>query len=138
MKPTAVYLFHNEEAAGDYKVGLSDSTLRRQIQVRDTYQVSPAVICSAWLPSRKAAFAAETKWHQYFTALRSSGYSGREWFSLTNLDVDQFTTWAESAPGAAELRLLKQAGKLSGYQIDNLTRRLLNTIPTHARHRTTI
>lgn len=133
MKPTAVYLFHNEQAAGDYKVGLSDSTIRRQIQVRDTYKVSPVIVCSAWLPSRKTAFTAETKWHQHFASLRSSAYSGREWFTLTDHAVDQFTTWARKAPGAAELRLLQQAGKLSGYQIDDLTKRLLNSIPTHER-----
>lgn len=133
MTPTAVYLFSNQACVGDYKVGLSDSTLRRQIQVRDSYHVDPVIITSAWLPSRAAAFKAETLWHRFLAHSRSAAYSGREWFALTNEEVDRFSRWAFKAPKSAELRLLKQAGRLYGHQIDDLTKRLLDSIPTHER-----
>lgn len=138
MKPTAVYLFRSEEMEGLYKVGLSDSITRRRIQVRDHYHLGASVEAEAWFPSRYAAHQAEHAWHVFLAPLREDAAGGREWFRLSEGHIAQFKKWASVSPSGLPLRLGLKSGRMTPFQSDQLTQQLLRSIPTHARHRSTI
>ena len=128
MKPTAVYLI-SSDTPGLFKVGLSDCVPRRSHQVSLHYHLGSSVRAEAWLPSRRTAQQAETAWHRFLNPLRADDVKGREWFNLTSELVDQIIDWTKLSPGLMPLKMSLKSGRMTPYQIEQLSTTLLKAIP---------
>ena len=129
MTPTAIYLIKSDQVESVYKLGLSDAVPRRKVQIKDTYALGGIIVAQGWLPTRKAAFSAETRWHHYLSDYQYLNNNGREWFSLTDKLVDLFISWTELSPNPLPLKAMMKTGRFTQYHAEQLTTELLNGIP---------
>ena len=136
--PTAVYLVRNIWAEANYKIGIASVIDRRKFQIEEQYGVGPMVVAAVWFPSRKAAQKAETLWHRYFKDSVTDDHGGHEWFSLTTSQLKEFTVWAEYGPNEALLKLKAKGGLLEYRDARDLESTLIQCIPTHGRHRSSV
>jgi hypothetical protein len=129
MKPTAVYLIRSDQIDGLFKVGLSDSVVRRVVQVKDSYHVGGSIEAQAWFPTRQAAIKAEKIWHNFLSELHETSVSGREWFRLDTELVNVFKRWATLSPNVLPLKARIKSGRMTLYQAEQLSNQLLMSIP---------
>lgn len=127
--PHAVYLMKNLWSESNYKVGFSNNPTRRGVEVDHHYGVEPRILSTCWFPTEKDARAAEHIWHIRFKECRSDDHGGREWFSLTSLQVDEFTQWCSHSLDRLQLLDGLFKGHLNLNQVKQLTNRLFTLIP---------
>jgi len=132
--PHAVYLMKNLWSESNYKIGFSNRPSRRRVEVDDQYNVDPKLLGVCWLPTQRDARHAELQWHRYFSDYRSADHAGREWFALTQSQVDAFLKWCSHSPEVDVLRDDLFMGRLSRSQISKLTRKLFKYIPRKNRY----
>lgn len=127
--PHAVYLMKNVWSTANYKVGFSKNPTRRGVEVDNQYGVEPRIIATCWFPTEFDARAAEKIWHRRFEDSRSDDHGGREWFSLTSSQVDEFMSWCSHSPDHLQLLSGLFNGHLSLKQVKKLTNTLFTHIP---------
>ena len=127
--PHAVYLMKNLWSESNYKIGFSNNPTRRGVEVDHHYGVEPRILSTCWFPTEKDARAAELIWHKHFKDCRSDDHGGREWFSLKQSQVEEFSHWSEQSLEYRKLLDSLFKGYLSVTQVKSLTSKLFNSIP---------
>lgn len=128
-RPHAVYLMWNTWSQSNYKIGFSNNPTRRGVEVDDQYGVEPRIISACWFPSEFDARAAEKIWHTRYSEFRSDDHSGREWFSLTASQVEEFKAWCSLSLTHQQLLDGLFKGHLNLKQVKALTSTLFTRIP---------
>jgi T5orf172 domain len=129
VKPTAIYLIKSDQLEGVYKVGLSDLVPRRSTQIRAHYGLGGSVEAEAWFPSRSTAQEAERAWHRFLAPLRDLSAGGREWFRMSEELIATFKQWTSLSPNGLPLRMQIKSGRLTPFQAEQLSTKLLRSIP---------
>ena len=93
MDRCAVYLMHDGHS-GDVKIGISNNPELRRTQVQSHYNVGVvSLIDQTWFLSRDEASKYEKALHTRYSQHLSAARGGREWFSLSNEQIEGFLTW---------------------------------------------
>jgi hypothetical protein len=120
---------HNAWSVANYKVGISKSPGRRQAEVTFAYEVEPVIKETVWFTSDSGAKQAERAWHKYLADLQTDDHGGKEWFSLSNNELQLFYDWAALSSTVEDLRYwLHQVGA-SRHEQDNYNHSLISKIP---------
>jgi hypothetical protein len=87
LRGSYVYMLMCQDGAPIYiKIGMSDAPLRRLEELRKSCAVTPKILATVALPSRKIAFALETDLHVVMAPWQTVG----EWYSYTGDDKAAF------------------------------------------------
>jgi predicted GIY-YIG superfamily endonuclease len=87
---TAVYIVA-DLLSGDIKIGVSIDPEKRCKQIAKTYSVGTVYLVSAcWFESKEDAHKHEKSFHRMYRSRQSKERGGREWFSLTSTEVQNF------------------------------------------------
>lgn len=89
-RKAAVYIIA-DMLSGDVKIGVSVDPERRCQQIAKSYAVGTLYIAGVcWFDSKSKAHMHERSFHKMYSARRSAERGGREWFSLTLSEVEDF------------------------------------------------
>ena len=101
-----LYLIATGNNDSIYKIGISHSPSQRLEQIKHDYKVPRAYIVEYMdVATRDEVFAIENALHVRFDDKRSTKYSGREWFELTEEDItDLRSLYQENSDGFAQAR----------------------------------
>ena len=95
-RKTAVYIIA-DMLSGDIKIGVSVNPETRCKQVANSYAVGSVHLVSVcWFESKKDAHKHERSFHRMYKSKHSEERGGREWFSLTSNEVDEFISAMEN------------------------------------------
>lgn len=87
---TAVYIVA-DLLSGDIKIGVSVHPEVRCKQIAKSYAVGTVhLACVCWFKTRADAFKHERSFHKMYSSRRSEDRGGREWFSLTSIEINDF------------------------------------------------
>lgn len=129
-KPHAVYLMFNEWSAANYKVGMSNNPDRRKTEVEENYSnVLPKIVAVCWFATESQARKAERIWHRRFSRKLTDDQGGKEWFSLTDLDVAEFQQWSSYSKTRVELVDWLYKNAASSKDVYEYVGSLFNAIP---------
>ena len=107
MEKCALYLIRDGRT-GATKIGISNDPERRLGQISNSYYVSGAqIIKTTWFTSRNEAQRWETNFHRKYAAKRSEVQGGREWFDLSNVELQSFIEWMEASTNKRSLQVLR-------------------------------
>ena len=77
--------------SGDVKIGISNNPKERKKEIEEQYNVGDVRgISITWFLTRKEALFWENEFHKKFRLKHSPARGGREWFSLTSEEVNDF------------------------------------------------
>ena len=80
--------------SGDVKIGISNNPRERKKEIEEQYNVGvERGISITWFLTRKEALFWESEFHKKFRLKHSPARGGREWFSLTSEEVNDFVNW---------------------------------------------
>lgn len=80
-----LYLIASGNDDGVYKIGISQHPLKRLEEIKSQYDVPDAYILETMdVSTRDEVFAVENALHVKYDDCRAASYKGREWFKLTN------------------------------------------------------
>ena len=80
--------------SGDVKIGISNNPKERKKEIEEQYNVGDVRgISITWFLTRKEALFWENEFHKKFRLKHSPERGGREWFSLTSEEVNDFVNW---------------------------------------------
>ena len=97
MDRCAVYLMRDGHS-GDVKIGISNNPELRRTQVQSHYNVGAvSLIDQTWFLSRDEASKYEKAFHMRYSQHLSAARGGREWFSLSDEQIEGFLTWMKSS-----------------------------------------
>ena len=97
MEKCALYLIEDCQR-GAVKIGISNDPDRRIREIVKTYNVSRVrEIQRTWFDNRDEARGWESKFHQKYVTQQSSLQGGREWFDLSDEQVQGFIQWMEAS-----------------------------------------
>ena len=107
MEKCALYLV-KDGRTGATKIGISNDPERRLGQISSSYYVSGAqIIKTTWFTNRDEAQRWETNFHRKYAAQRSDSQGGREWFNLSDIQVQSFIEWMQASTDKRALKALK-------------------------------
>lgn len=129
ITPTAVYLMKNDWSQANYKVGISNRPARREVEIQENYGVYTVLLATCWFPSKEEAQRAEHRWHQYLEEHQTDDHSGKEWFSLTTRQVEEFKKWARASAKADEMKRMFFSHGSRSTPVRSLVRQLFSSIP---------
>ena len=93
IEQCALYLIQNK-ISGDYKIGISNNPRERKKEIRLEYNVGELKgISITWFLTRNEALYWEEKFHEKFKFWHSPARGGKEWFSLSSRQVNEFIEW---------------------------------------------
>ena len=126
MEKCALYLVRDART-GATKIGISNDPERRLGQISSSYYVSGAqIIKTTWFINRQEAQRWETNFHRKYAAQRSDVQGGREWFDLSDTQVESFIEWMEASTSKRALQILRLEAtvkkKPDQLQSDRMTR----------------
>ena len=100
--PTAVYLMADLRS-GDVKIGISRDPETRARQVSFTYEVGTIYLAGVcWFGSKSEALRHEKCFHRMYHTRRSYDRGGREWFCLSQSEIESFLEGMKSYQKQAE------------------------------------
>ena len=80
--------------SGDVKIGISNNPKERKNEIEEQYNVGKVRgISITWFFTRKEALYWESKFHKKFSHKHSPSRGGKEWFTLTTEEINQFVGW---------------------------------------------
>ena len=89
----ALYLIQDTQS-GDYKIGISNNPRERKKEIKQQYNVGDLKgISITWFLTREEALKWESKFHDKFKLWHSPARGGKEWFSLSARQVNDFIKW---------------------------------------------
>lgn len=93
IEQCALYLIQ-DTISGDYKIGISNNPGERKKEIRLQYNVGDLKgISITWFLTRNEALHWEAKFHEKFKLWHSPARGGKEWFSLSSKQVNEFIEW---------------------------------------------
>lgn len=93
----ALYLVQ-DTISGDVKIGISNNPKERKNEIEQEYNVGEVRgISITWFFSRKEALCWEDRFHKKFNLKHSPERGGKEWFTLTTLEINQFIEWMQKS-----------------------------------------
>ena len=97
MDKCAVYLMR-DGYSGDVKIGISNNPELRRTQVQSHYNVGGvSLIDQTWFLTRDEAREYEKAFHSRYSSHLSPARGGREWFKLSQQQVDGFLSWMKAS-----------------------------------------
>tara|TARA_B100000886_G_scaffold199716_1_gene137724 strand:+ start:5243 stop:5671 length:429 start_codon:yes stop_codon:yes gene_type:complete len=97
IEQCALYLIQ-DTISGDYKIGISNNPGERKKEIRIEYNVGELKgISITWFLTRNEALYWEGKFHEKFKLWHSPARGGKEWFSLSSRQVNEFIEWMRSS-----------------------------------------
>ena len=97
MDKCAVYLMQ-DGYSGDVKIGISNSPELRRTQVQSHYNVGGvSLIDQTWFITRDEAREYEKAFHSRYSGYLSPARGGREWFKLSQQQIDGFLAWMKAS-----------------------------------------
>jgi hypothetical protein len=97
MDKCAVYLMQ-DGYSGDVKIGISNNPELRRTQVQSHYNVGGvSLIDQTWFITRDEAREYEKAFHSRYSRYLSPARGGREWFKLSQQQIDGFLTWMKAS-----------------------------------------
>jgi len=97
IEQCALYLIQ-DTISGDYKIGISNNPGERKKELRIEYNVGELKgISITWFLTRNEALYWEGKFHEKFKLWHSPARGGKEWFSLSSRQVNEFIEWMRSS-----------------------------------------
>lgn len=97
--------------SGDVKIGISNNPKERKKEIEDHYNVGKVRgISITWFLTRKEALYWESEFHKRFRYKHSPARGGKEWFSLTSEEINQFVEWMRESnrQNIEKIKILKQ------------------------------
>jgi predicted GIY-YIG superfamily endonuclease len=89
----ALYIVRDRRSS-DVKIGISNDPERRLSQIQSTYNVGSVELLEiTWFLTRAEALALEATFHQRYATKNSPARGGREWFTLTDVEIHWFIDW---------------------------------------------
>lgn len=84
--------------SGDVKIGISNNPDLRRTQVQSHYNVGAvSLIDQTWFLTRDEARQYEKAFHSRYLRQLSPARGGREWFKLSQEQIDGFLTWMKAS-----------------------------------------
>jgi predicted GIY-YIG superfamily endonuclease len=106
MEKCALYLIEDCQR-GTVKIGISNYPERRIKEIAKTYNVFRVrEIKRTWFDSRDDAQGWESKFHKKYASQQSSLQGGREWFDLSDEQIQGFIQWMEASTNKRALKIL--------------------------------
>ena len=97
LEQCALYLIQ-DTISGDFKIGISNNPAERKKEIRNQYNVGDLRgISITWFLTRNEALFWERKFHQKFKFWHSPERGGKEWFSLSSKQVNDFIMWMRAS-----------------------------------------
>ena len=80
--------------SGDVKIGISNNPKERKEEIEEHYNVGKVRgISITWFLTRKEALHWESEFHKKFKLKHSPKRGGKEWFTLSSEEINQFVEW---------------------------------------------
>ena len=118
IKKCALYLMRDNRS-GDVKIGISNNPLRRLKEVEKQYNVgSVSLINKTWFLKKEDANKYEKIFHKRYLTSISLSRGGREWFTLSDKDINGFLDTL------ILVKLLKFFCKLKSFSVPSATVKL--------------
>lgn len=96
-----LYLIASGNDDGVYKIGISQHPLKRLEEIKTQYDVPDAYILETMdVSTRDEVFAVENALHVKYDDCRAAGYKGREWFKLTDKQLQDIREMYSSESNA--------------------------------------
>ena len=112
IKKCALYLMRDNRS-GDVKIGISNNPLRRLKEVEKQYNVgSVSLINKTWFLKKEDANKYEKIFHKRYLTSISLSRGGREWFTLSDKDINGFLEWMRRSPEKRSYRARKLSTKV--------------------------
>ncbi len=93
----ALYIVE-DTLSGDVKIGISNNPKERKNEIENQYNVGEVRgISITWFLTRKEALYWESEFHKKFRTKHSPSRGGKEWFSLSVRDINQFVEWMQES-----------------------------------------
>lgn len=93
IEQCALYLVQDTKS-GDIKIGISNNPKERKKEIQNEYNVGYVRgISITWFLTRKEALEWESKFHKKYKLRHSPARGGKEWFSLTQYEIEYFLDW---------------------------------------------
>tara|TARA_B100000674_G_scaffold260346_1_gene214683 strand:+ start:92 stop:808 length:717 start_codon:yes stop_codon:yes gene_type:complete len=97
MDKCAVYLMQ-DRYSGDVKIGISNNPELRRTQVQSSYNVGGvSLVAQTWFFTRDEARKYEKAFHYRYSRYLSPARGGREWFKLSQQQIDGFLAWMKAS-----------------------------------------
>ena len=97
IEQCALYVIQDTRS-GDYKIGISNNPAERKKEIKLEYDVGELKgISITWFLTRKEALSWESKFHKKFKLWHSPARGGKEWFSLSSKQVNEFINWMRTS-----------------------------------------
>ena len=108
----ALYLMRDNRS-GDVKIGISNNPLRRLKEVEKQYNVgSVSLINKTWFLKKEDANKYEKIFHKRYLTSISLSRGGREWFTLSDKDINGFLEWMRRSTEKRSYRARKISTKV--------------------------
>ena len=93
----ALYIVQDTES-GDVKIGISNNPKERKKEIQTEYNVGHVRgISITWFLTRKEALLWESRFHKKYKLKHSPARGGKEWFSLSNTEVQSYINWMKQS-----------------------------------------
>ena len=106
MDKCALYLVRDHQS-GAVKIGISKHPETRLKQIADHYAVGRvSIVQTTWFTTRDEARRWESNFHQRYKIYRSSKQGGREWFDLSDQQIQGFIDWMEASTNQRVVKVI--------------------------------
>ena len=106
MDKCALYLVR-DHYSGAVKIGISKHPQKRLSQIAAHYAVGRvSIIKTTWFTTRDAARSWESNFHKRYRIHRSPEQGGREWFDLTDAQIQGFVEWMEASTNQRAIKII--------------------------------
>ena len=93
----ALYIV-KDTLSGDIKIGISNNPKARKLEIENQYNVGEVIGLSiTWFFTREEALNWEHLFHQKYQHKHSPERGGKEWFTLTEDEIKEFTFWMKES-----------------------------------------
>ncbi|KZR92380.1 T5orf172 domain protein [Synechococcus sp. MIT S9509] len=106
MDKCALYIVR-DQYSGAVKIGISKHPKKRLQQIADHYNVGRvSLLKTTWFTTRDTARSWESNFHKRYAANKSPEQGGREWFDLTDAQINGFIDWMEASTNKRAVKVV--------------------------------
>ena len=107
MDKCALYLIRDHHSNA-VKIGISMHPEKRLKQIAVHYSVGRvSIIQATWFTTRDQARSWESNFHRRYRIHQSPGQGGREWFDLSDQQIQNFVEWMEASTNQRAVKVVK-------------------------------